>query len=405
MPGSHARGSGGGGTAGTVAAAALIAVAAAATVRRSAPAAELADGSPAAVAPGPRTAKSGLLGRLDLLQQRNRVTSLAIAVVRKFSDDRAGRLAALIAYYAFFSVFPALLAMVTILGFVLEGNDQLRQDIADSALGQFPVIGDQIASSVAEPLSGNPVALIVGLAGALWAGMGMVQAAQDSQNEVWAVERADYPSFIGKRLRSLLMLVVMGTLIIVSTGVVQFVNVLADGVLAALGLLVASAAVNVLVFMVAYRVLTVAHIGWRTVLPGAAFAGVVYTALQYVGGLYVSRTLDGATATYGTFAVVIGLLSWIYLIAQVMMFGAELNAVVDRRMWPRSLFGDPATRGDRESQAAQVTAQRMHERMDVEVSFQPPKPDGANEDPAPEAGEPAPEAAAQGTASTSSPAR
>jgi membrane protein len=371
MAGSHAHGSGGpGGTAGTVAAAALLAVAAAKT-RPSKPTEPHRSDGGLSVGPGPRTAKGGFLGRLDLFQQRNRALSFVVGVVRKFSDDRAGRLAALIAYYGFFSVFPALLALVTVLGFVLEDNPDLRQDIADSALGQFPIIGDQIASSVADPLTGNPFALVIGLAGAIWAGMGMVQAAQDAMNEVWAVERADYPSFIGKRVRSLIMLAAMGGLLALSTGVTQLVNVVAPGVLAAVGLLIASLALNLLVFMVAYRVLTVADVGWRTVLPGAAFAAVAYTALQYIGGLYVGRTLDGATTTYGTFAVVIGLLSWIFLIAQMMVFGAEINVVAERRMWPRSLFGDPATRGDRQSQSAQVTSQRMNDKMLVDVRFDP----------------------------------
>lgn len=372
----HAHASGSGGSAGTVAAAALLAVAAA-TTRPSTATAPQRAGSDIDVAPGPHTAKTGALGRLDLFQQRTRVLSFVVGVVRKFSDDRAGRLAALIAYYAFFSVFPALLVLVTVLGFVLEGDAGLRQDIADSALGQFPVIGDQIASSVADPLTGNPLALIIGLAGALWAGMGMVHACQDAMNEVWAVERADYPSFIGKRMRSLIMLAVMGVLIVVSTGVAQLVTVVAPGVFGVVGLVVASVALNLLVFQVAYRVLTVAEVGWRTVLPGAAFAAAAYTALQYVGGLYVGRTLDGATSTYGTFAVVIGLLSWIYLIAQMMVFGAEINVVAARRMWPRSLFGDPATRGDRQSQTAQVTSQRMNDKMLVDVSFERPSTDTA----------------------------
>jgi YihY family inner membrane protein len=378
MAGSQSHGHGAGDTAGTVAAAALLAVAAA-TSRPSNPTQPQRPGDDLGAGPGPRTSKGGFLGRLDMFQQRNRAFSFVIGVVRKFSDDRAGRLAALIAYYGFFSVFPALLALVTVLGFVLEDNDELRQDIADSALGQFPIIGEQIAGAVDEPLTGNSLALVIGLAGALWAGLGMVQATQDAMNEVWAVERSDYPSFIGKRVRSVIMLVVMGALVVFSTGVAQLVNVVAGGVLAAIGLVVASVALNLLVFMVAYRVLTVADVGWRTVLPGAGFSAVAYTALQYVGGLYVSRSLDGASSTYGTFAVVIGLLSWIYLIAQMTMFGAEINVVAARRMWPRSLFGDPATRADRLSQAAQVRSQRMNEKMSVDIRFDPSEAESAGD--------------------------
>lgn len=318
----------------------------------------------------PATSKSGLLGRLDLFQQRNRVTSFAVGVVKKFGDDRAGRLAALIAYYGFFSIFPALLALVTVLGFVLEGNTSLRNDIADSALAQFPIVGDSIAQTISSPLSGNTFALVIGLAGAIWAGMGMVQACQDAMNEVWSVDRADYPGFLRKRLRSILMLTLVVVLLVLSTGLSQLIAVLAPGVAGTALLFVATVALNIAVFMVGYRVLTVAEVSWLQVLPGAVFGGAGYTAIQYLGGIYVTRTLNGASETYGTFAVVIGLLSWIFLIAQVLMLGAEINTVVDKRMWPRSLFTEPVTRGDRRSHAEQATAQRMDDAMVVDVEFQ-----------------------------------
>ena len=322
----------------------------------------------------PATSKSGVLGRLDLALQRRPATSVPLAVVRKFSDDQAGRNAALIAYYGFFSLFPALLALVTVLGFVLENDAGLRDDIAGSALAQFPIVGDSIAETVSGPLNGSVVALVIGLFGALWAGMGTVQACQDAMNEVWAVERVAYPNFFMKRFRSLVMLVLLGLMLVMSTGLTQLVQVLDAGPFAAVLVFAGSLVLDVALFAVAYRVLTVADLAWRTVLPGAAFAGTVYLALQYVGGLYVTRTVNGASDTYGTFAVVIGLLSWIFLIAQVLMFGAELNTVLAKRMWPRSLFGDVATLGDRRSHAEQATSQRMDPAMSVDVDFGDPNP-------------------------------
>jgi YihY family inner membrane protein len=366
MPASDANGRGP--LVGDLAAAALIAVAAATMPRTAAAPAERAD-------PGPATTKDGWLGRLDLAQQRHRLTSFPIAVLRKFGDDRGGRLAALIAYYGFFSVFPAMLAFVTTLGFVLERDPGLRADIAGSAVAQFPVVGESIAASVSTPLAGNPLALVVGLLGALWAGMGTVQACQDAMNEVWAVERVEYPGFVGKRLRSAAMLALLGTMFVVSTGLTQLIQILELGVFGAIGVFAASLSLDVALFCVAYRLLTVADVSWRDVFPGAAFAGSAYVALQYVGGLYVNHTVNGATDTYGTFAVVIGMLSWIFLIAQVLMLGAEVNTVAARRMWPRSLFGQPATAGDRRSHAAQATSQRMDRAMDVDVDFHPVDPD------------------------------
>lgn len=315
------------------------------------------------------TSKTGVLGRIDLWQQRRPVVAVPVAVYRKFSDDRAGRLAALIAYYGFFSLFPAMLALVTVLGFVLQHRPSERTRIAHSALAQFPIVGDTISSSVSHPLTGSTLALAIGLAGAVWAGLGAMQAAQDAMNEVWDVKRVDYPPFLSKRLRSIAMLVLIAVLLVSSTALAQLAGVFVSGVTASVLLVVAAVAFNVVAFQVAFRVLTVAEVSWRDVLPGACVASVGYTLLQLLGGVYVSRTLNGAQNTYGTFAVVIGLLSWIYVIAQLIMFAAELNVVTTQRMWPRSLFTDPATSSDRRSAAAQADKEVVADSMRVDVAF------------------------------------
>jgi membrane protein len=89
------------------------------------------------------------MDRLDRFQRRNRALAVPFAVVRKFGDDQAGNLAGLLAYYGFFSLFPLLLVLVTVLGFVLSGRPRLQSRILDSAQAQFPVIGDQIGATSA----------------------------------------------------------------------------------------------------------------------------------------------------------------------------------------------------------------------------------------------------------------
>jgi len=336
-------------------------------------AAEPTSSSNAAASTPPRatvgTTKSGVLGRIDLYQQTRRPLAFTVAVAKKFGDDRAGRLAALIAYYGFFSIFPAMLALVTVLGFVLEGRDDLRRDIADSALAQFPVIGAEIGNQVGHQLTGNTIALVVGIAGAVWAGMAAMQAAQDAMNEVWDVPRTRYPNFAMKRLRSVAMLLLILVGLAASSTISQLAVNVVSGVLATIALFVATAACNTLMYLVAFRLLTVARLTWRQVLPGAAVGGIGYTALQVVGTLYITRTVNGAQETYGTFAVVIGLLSWIYLIAQLTMFAAEANVVAARREWPRSLFTPAATSADERTVAAQATENTMDPEESVSVSF------------------------------------
>jgi membrane protein len=157
-----------------------------------------------------------LLDRLDAFQRSRRPIAFAFAVIKKFGDDGGGRLAALVAYYAFLSLFPLLLVLVTVLGFVLDDNPELQKRVVDSALAQFPVVGKELGSNL-DRLEGNLVALGVGLAGALWGGLGAMQAAQYAMNAVWDVPLRDRPGFFAKRLRSLIMLGVLGGGILAST--------------------------------------------------------------------------------------------------------------------------------------------------------------------------------------------
>src|ERR1700722_18700132 len=111
------------------------------------------------------------LHQLDRYQQRPPRVRFIAAVIKKFGDDEAGRLAALIAYYGFVSLFPLLLVLVTVLGFVLEGNPKTQASVLHSTLGQFPIIGDQLQRNI-HSLKGSPGALAIGVAGLLFGGLG-----------------------------------------------------------------------------------------------------------------------------------------------------------------------------------------------------------------------------------------
>lgn len=159
-------------------------------------------------------AQRPLRGVFDRYQQRHTPLAVPVAVVKKFGDDDGGDLAALIAFRAFFSLFPLLLLLTTVLGYVLAGNPDLRQEAVDSTLAQFPVIGDQIRLS---SLEGNGIALAVGIVGSLWAGFGVVLATEGALDRVWAVPRRDRSGFLASRLRALTLLLVLGALAIAST--------------------------------------------------------------------------------------------------------------------------------------------------------------------------------------------
>jgi membrane protein len=306
------------------------------------------------------------LHAIDRRQQQTPGVRFVAAVYKKFSDDQAGQLAALIAYYAFVSIFPLLLAFVTILGFVLEGQPDDREKILHGTLGQFPILSEHLTLS---SLKGSGVALAIGVVGALLAGMGVTSAAQNAFNKIWHVPFKDRPNFIFSRLRSLAVLAILGTLTIVSTAAAGFVGSSSHGAAAVIAGVLVAFAVNVALFMTAFTLLTAADVSWREYLPGVIAAAVLWQLLQHLGGFYVDHSLKHTQALYGIFALVLGLLAWLYLGAQLVIFAAEINVVRVRKLWPRSFFSDPLLDADRRALASSAKVEERMEPENVEVNF------------------------------------
>jgi YihY family inner membrane protein len=310
-----------------------------------------------------------LVRAVDDFQQRHRWLGFPFAVVKKFGDDQAGRHAALLAYYGFFSLFPLLLVAVTVIGFILQGRSDLADRIVDSAAAQFPIIGTSIRSTVeGSRLRGSGLVLVVGAAFALWGGLGVADAAQAAMNGIWNVPRRRYPNFLLRRLRGLAWLVVLGGGLLVASLAAGFAHAAGSAWSGVAGV-AASAVVNTALFLVGFRVLTVRNVPLRSLLPGAVLAALAWALLQWLGGWYVGRQLTKATNTYGTFALVIGLLSWLYLAATVTLYAAELNAVRAGGLWPRSLAPPPL--GPADEQVLEDLAKQEERRpgQRVEVSF------------------------------------
>jgi membrane protein len=286
-----------------------------------------------------------LLGRVDRAQRRWSPLAVGLATLRKYGDDNGANLAAVIAYWSFFSLFPLLLVFVSVLDIVLAGHPELRADLLSSALSQFPVVGDQVAanigssSEVAASRGGGTVGLIVGLVAALWAGMGAVAAIQTAMNVVWDVHPDDRPPWWWVRLRALAVLGVLGLFVALSTGLSSLrVAVQGIGLSGHLLVVVGGVALNATGFLAVYKLVTKRSLRWRQLWPGSLLAGVGIVALQVAGTWYLTRVVDLAGRVYGVFAVVIGLLTWLYLIGQLTVYAAELNTVVGDRQYPRALL-------------------------------------------------------------------
>jgi membrane protein len=309
------------------------------------------------------------LRELDRRQQQAPRIGFIAAVIKKFGDDQAGQLAALIAYYGFVSLFPLLLVLVTVLGFVLQGDPGEQRRILDGALGQFPIVSDQLKL---HSLTGSDIGLLIGVIGSLLAGMGITGATQNAFNRIWHVPFKDRPNFLFAHLRGLGMLAILGTLSIVSTTAAGYVGTgshAAPGVIA--GVIVAFI-LNLALFMTAFKLLTAVDVGWRDLLPGVIVAAVFWQLLQHLGGFYIDHELKHTGPLYGVFALVLGLLAWLYLGAQLTIFAAEINVVRLHRLWPRSFFSDPLLDADKRAMTSLAEVEERIEEENVEVSFDGP---------------------------------
>ena len=304
---------------------------------------------------------------------------LPIAIFYKYVDDQGNYLAAIITYYAFIAIFPLLLLASSILGFFLQNNPDLAQNILNSALANFPIVGDQLGRPGG--LKGSVAGVVVGALAAIYGSLGLGQASQNAMNVAWSVPRNRRPNPIRLRLRSLLLLFTSGVAILgittlsalgTSTEVLgaRATDVLAWGV--RLLTVVLTGAVLTLIFRIA-----AARRRHIKAAPGAFATAVMWQGLQLVGTWYVDRVINGASGMNQTFALVLGLIGLIYVAAVMGVLGIEVNVVLERRLWPRalaSLFVDNTdlTPADRRAYAGYARSQQHKSIGSIEVSFTDP---------------------------------
>jgi len=306
---------------------------------------------------------------LDRVQQRNRVAGLVVAVVKKFGDDRGPSLAALLAYYGFLSLFPLLLVFTTILGFI--GNTDLQRNMVGTALAEFPVFGQQIGKNATHPLTGSGIGLAVGLALLLYGSLGVAHAGQHAMAQIWNVPGVVRPGFFPRLARSVAFFIVLGIGVAVTAGLSGLATLSGRAVLARVGLLLAGAAINVGLYVAVFRVLTPKTAPTQALLPGAVVGGIGYSILLALGTGLIQHQLRHAQALYGQFAFVLGLLGWLYLVAQLSLYAAELNVVRLRRQWPRSIVQPPLTSADERVLRDIARQEERRPEQRVGVGFDP----------------------------------
>ena len=327
---------------------------------------------------------------LDSYQRSHSWLGFPIGVTYKFFEDRGPYLAALVTYYAFVSLFPLTLLFISIAGFVLQGHPSLQHQIVNSALGNLPVIGNDIRKNIGG-FKGSTAGVVIGVIGLLYGALGATQSAQAAFNQIYAVPRNDQPNPIKSRIRIFFLLLLLGTFILVTSGLnilISTGNTVSSRMgpeLKVVGFAL-SAVISVAIFTGAFQLLTALDLRFRDVVIGGAIAGGGWTLLQAFGSRYVVHEVNHGSALYGVFGVVLATLAWVYIVALTVMISAEINVVRARRLWPRALltmFIDDVelTDADRTVYQGYACTQRFKGWERIDVSFDEAARDAAKGDP------------------------
>jgi YihY family inner membrane protein len=306
--------------------------------------------------------------RLDGAQQRFTPAAFIFGVMKKFGDDNGGVLVTNLAFTAFLSLFPLLLVLTTILGLVASADPAIRTDVINAVSGQIPLVGRTLTENVDQLRRSSVIGLIIGVVTLIWGASGLAQAGIFTMEQVWNLPGPDRPGYLQRLGRAGIFLGLLAIVVIVTTlltGLSTYGhNTLWLVVLAQIG----AALANVGMFVAAFRILTPKAVVVIRLLPGAVVAGVCWTLLQLLGTYLVHHFLR-SDSVYGVFGSVLGLIAWIYVAVRVIVYSAEVNVVLTRRLWPRSIVQPPLLKADRESLTLQALQNQRRKEQHVEVTF------------------------------------
>jgi YihY family inner membrane protein len=277
---------------------------------------------------------------IDALQRRHPALALPYAIIKKYGDDRGGQQAALITYYGFMSLFPLLIVATSAIQIVTQNNEQLRDKFLANATSYFPVLGQSLADSINTP-SRSSIALTIGLIITLYGARGVAMAIQDAQNHVWAITRPERAGFPKSLVKGFGIIFWGGLGFMLAASLTGYAAGASHPWILRLFLGLGGFSMLFAVFWGVFTFGSSARKHPLANVPGAVFAAVGLLILQALSGYLIAHQLRSQTGLNAQFAVVLALLFWLYLQAQVFVYAVELNTVRKYKLWPRSVTGKP----------------------------------------------------------------
>ena len=232
------------------------------------------------------------------------------------------------------------------------------------------MLGDQLKTS---GLQGHWYVIVISGLISLWGARGVANAAQNAFNSVWNVPYVSRPGFPSALGRSFGLLAIMAVTVLI-TGFLSGVGGSSGalGILLRTGVILLSTVINVGMFLVGFRLAIANEIRLRQFALAAGISAVVWQILLTAGSYLVAHQVSHAEALYGTFGVVLGLVAWLRLQAQLTLYALEADVVRARDLWPRSVNPPPLTKADRRAyQSYAEEAKRNAEDLEVAVQNAP----------------------------------
>jgi YihY family inner membrane protein len=276
---------------------------------------------------------------LDRTQRSHRFTGFGFAVVKKYSEDQGGYHAALLTYYGFLSLFPTLLITTSVVQWLLHTDSPLRQRVITSVTNFFPIIGQQLQQNVTG-FSKTGLPLLVGFLVLLYGLRGIADVFRHIVNNVWRVPVEDRSGFWPGVGRSFTIIMVAGLGFVASAITASYASSAGHHLLLRILLILASTLFVYAAFLVVVKIALNKEVSVRQIRLGAITVAIGSLILQSLGRLFLAHELKNLNDLYGTFAVVLGLFFWLYLIAQIIVYAIEVDSVRWLRLWPRSFMGD-----------------------------------------------------------------
>jgi membrane protein len=261
--------------------------------------------------------------RLEKLGERYRWLGFALRVQERYRELNGNHLAAAVTLAGFISLFPLLLIGIAVLGFFSHQSVDLASDVV-SRLGLTGEGARVVTETIGRAEQSRKIASVVGIAGLLWSGLGLVAAIQYGFNTVWQVQGRG----MRDKLSGLAWLAGAAVIFLSSfalTAAVRFIPLLAP-----LSILVGMA-VGVGLWLWTMKVLPNHTVGWKSLLPGAVLGAVGLEVLKVVGSIWVPQAVASSSALYGSLGVVFAVLAWLLFFGRLMIYSAVLNVV----MWER----------------------------------------------------------------------